>query len=72
MSALLHAAVTRQEPVTRIKNRPEHVTGNLKVVSNLGKNSQTTIRFDATGQIVPSAKNVKKHSATADFVNLLA
>ncbi|MDF7673472.1 hypothetical protein PT277_10120 [Acetobacteraceae bacterium ESL0709] len=72
VSSILHTAVTGQQPVARIKNKPEHVTGNVKLVSDLGKNSQSSVQFDATGQIVPTAKNVRKNSATANFVNLLA
>lgn len=71
-TSVLHATVTHQKSATRLKNRPEHITGNVKLVSYTGKNSQLAIRFDSTGQIVPSAKNVKKNSATADLVNLLA
>lgn len=46
--------------------------GRVSVSSSRTKNSQASMQFDATGQVVPTAKGVNKHSATASFVDLLA
>lgn len=46
--------------------------GRVQVSSQRSNGAEASMQFDATGQIVPSAKGVRKNSATASFVNLLA
>ncbi|MBA5725864.1 MULTISPECIES: hypothetical protein [Bombella] len=44
----------------------------VQLSSHRSNGAEASMQFDATGQVVPSAKGVRKNSATASFVNLLA
>lgn len=44
----------------------------VQLSSSRSHGGEASMQFDATGQVVPSAKGVRKNSATSSFVNLLA
>lgn len=72
IASVMRAAVANKTHAARKAVKPEHIAGNIKLSTPGSHGAQSSVQFDATGQIVPSAKGVRKNSATANFVNLLA
>ncbi len=50
--------------------RPQNA-GRVQLSSQRSNGAEASMQIDATGQVVPSAKGVRKNSATASFASLL-
>ncbi|GLH28507.1 hypothetical protein WSS15_11570 [Acetobacter pasteurianus] len=72
LAGAMRAAISHKATATHAPSKPEHIAGNAKISSGHSGGSETSMQFDATGQIIPSAKGEKKGSATESLVNLLA
>lgn len=71
LASIVRAQTANQARKARFSVKPQNA-GRVSISSQRTNKSQASMQFDATGQVVPTAKGVNKHSATASFVDLLA
>ncbi len=63
---------TSQQATEMRKAAMSEKAARVQFSSSRSSGGEATMQFDATGQVVPSAKGVRRNSATSSFVNLLA
>lgn len=73
LASSMRVATTNLSSSVHRALKPENVTASgFNVISSGVDGSSSSVQFDASGQIVPSAHGEKKNSATSSLVNLLA
>ena len=72
LASVVRAQTANQARKARQNVKPQNAGRGVSISSQRANGSQASMQFDATGQVVPTAKGVNKHSATASFVDLLA